>query len=85
MQGNTRLAPGTAIATFDAAGRYANGHAAIYMGQSATGLYVIDQWNDRDAKTGAISKQITPHERLIHFETKGHTPVNIGENYYVIH
>ena len=49
VQGNTSLQPGTVIATFDSANRYANAidgssHAAIYLGQNAHGVQVLDQW-----------------------------------------
>ncbi|HYZ62753.1 MAG TPA: BPSL0067 family protein [Acetobacteraceae bacterium] len=49
VQGNTTIEPGTVIATFNRASRYANAtdgssHAAIYLGQSAAGLQVLDQW-----------------------------------------
>ena len=52
MQGDTQLAPGTAIAVFDSNGRHGNhtdetSHAAIYLRQDAEGIYVIDQWNIR--------------------------------------
>jgi hypothetical protein len=49
-----RLATGApAIATFDADGRYENrkdgtSHAAIYLGQDARGVYVLDQWMASD-------------------------------------
>lgn len=47
VSGNTTLAPGTAIATF-AKGRYPNNshgnHAALYVGQGANGIYIVDQW-----------------------------------------
>ena len=47
VKGNTALAVGTAIATFDASGRYASDgqgkHAAIYLGQDASGIRVVDQ------------------------------------------
>lgn len=48
MRGAT-IARGTAIAVFDANGSYGNhqngsSHAAIYLGQDATGIQVIDQW-----------------------------------------
>ena len=54
VQGNTELRPGTTIATFDANGRYANlrdgsSHAAIYLGQNAQGIQVLDQWADHAA------------------------------------
>ena len=43
VRGNFALQPGTAIATFDASGQYANArdgssHAAIYLGQVESGL-----------------------------------------------
>lgn len=49
VQGNTDLKPGTVIATFGPDGTYTNSldgssHAAIYLGQDATGIQVIDQW-----------------------------------------
>ena len=49
VRGNTDLRPGTAIATFNAADRYANAtdgssHAAIYLGQNERGIQVMDQW-----------------------------------------
>ncbi len=49
VRGNTDLRPGTAIATFNTANRYANAtdgssHAAIYLGQNEHGIQVMDQW-----------------------------------------
>lgn len=45
--GNKTLKEGTAIATF-VDGRYANrphgNHAALYVGQAANGILVVDQW-----------------------------------------
>ena len=73
VKGNTALARGTAIATFDAAGNYGNNrhgnHAAIYLGQDASGIQVVDQWNRRD-KTGKIVGHQWPHERTIRFNDK---------------
>jgi hypothetical protein len=50
-QARRSLAVGTAIATFDAGGHYPNNahgnHAAIYLGQDAQGIRVVDQWVDR--------------------------------------
>lgn len=43
VKGNASIAAGTAIATFDASGRY-HGHAAIYVKQDAAGMVVYDQW-----------------------------------------
>lgn len=59
VMGNKDLSPGTAIATF-VNGRYPNrphgNHAAFYLGQVSTGIYVIDQWRDM-AKKPTISKR----------------------------
>src|SRR5579863_8930857 len=49
VRGNSTIQKGTAIATFDANGKYTNStdgtsHAAIYIGQDAVGLQVWDQW-----------------------------------------
>jgi len=60
VQGNTNLQPGTVIATFDSAGRYANAldgssHAAIYLGQNEKGLQVMDQWSDHNASYRTIA------------------------------
>ena len=43
VKGNSALAEGTAIATFDTDGKY-KGHAAIYVKQDDTGIHVYDQW-----------------------------------------
>lgn len=53
VQGNTNLAAGTVIATFGSDGTYTNtvgqSHAAIYLGQDATGIIVEDQWSGQVA------------------------------------
>lgn len=59
VQGNARLQPGTPIATFDPSSRYANAtdgssHAAIYLGQSAEGIQVLDQWASKEAAVRTI-------------------------------
>ena len=91
VKGNTSIAPGTVIATFDADGRYGNhtdgrSHAAIYLGQDATGIKVLDQWmtSFTDPITGTKSRR--PHyvsERIIFFTPKPR-PENVGGNYYVV-
>ncbi len=51
--GNKGLAVGTAIATFEKGrwpGRPKGNHAAFYLGQDSTGVYVVDQWNDGNKK-----------------------------------
>ena len=59
VQGNTSLQPGTAIATFNSNGQYANAmdgssHAAIYLGQNAQGIQVEDQWSGQPASLRTI-------------------------------
>ena len=73
--GNTNLQPGTAIATFDDTGRYpgmpTNNHAAIYLGQDTSGIYVYQQcsgrkadltksWNDHKYKVSKIKTGALP-------------------------
>lgn len=59
VQGNKSLAPGTPIATFNSADRYANAtdgssHAAIYLGQDQHGVLVLDQWAGSSAAVRTI-------------------------------
>jgi len=58
VEGNTNLAPGTVIATFGSDGTYTNtvgqSHAAIYLGQDSTGIFVEDQWANSPAGTRHI-------------------------------
>ena len=87
VQGNTQLAPGTAIALFDTNGPYGNhtdgtSHAAIYLRQDAEGIYVIDQWNIRSH--GKIVARQAPHERRIRFNPPNRAAVDHGELYHVI-
>jgi hypothetical protein len=70
---------GTAIATFDAAGRYPTDalgkHAAIYLTHDAIGIRVLDQWRDQ----GEVK------ERTIRFNRpKGTRRSNDGDTFYVI-
>jgi hypothetical protein len=59
--GNSDIPVGTAIATFDAGGKYANAvdgssHAAIYLGQDANGgIRVADQWLGHNVSERVIS------------------------------
>lgn len=60
VRGNHDLAPGTAIATFEADGTYTSrtgNHAAIYAGQDEAGIWVYDQWRGQPV-----------HHRLIRYE-----------------
>jgi hypothetical protein len=84
------IAPGTAIATFDQDGKYENdthgrSHAAIYLGQDAVGILVLDQWVERTSMPdGRVQERIQPvHERRIRFQDNARA-VNDGRNYYVI-
>ena len=80
------LRPGTAIATFDPDGRYGNhtdgrSHTAIYLGQDATGIRVIDQWVRRvNGKTDFVQ---APHARTIRFNDLKE-PAESGNAYYVV-
>ena len=87
VKGNMSIRPGTAIATFDRDGHYGNhtdgrSHAAIYLGQDAERIHVIEQWNVWDH--GQLVKHIAPHERIISFNNPKVQSINQGENYYVV-
>jgi len=78
VMGNAALAPGTPIATFSAAGRYANAtdgssHAAIYLGQTAQGMQVLDQWRGSAASV-----------RTIPWVNPGAPAANVGSAFHVI-
>ncbi|WP_342114771.1 BPSL0067 family protein [Pseudoduganella sp. OTU4001] len=69
---------GTAIATFDATGRYprdARGrYAAIYISHNAQGIVVLDQWNAK--------RKVS--ERTIRFDPNSKSRSNNAETFYVI-
>ncbi len=75
------LAGGTAIATFDAAGRYENdtsgrSHAAILIKETGDGLWVWDQWPGQPV-----------HQRLIRFRDStglGGAAVDDGDAFHAI-
>jgi hypothetical protein len=80
VRGNPDVVLGTAIATFEEDGTYTSepgNHAAIYVGQDATGLWVYDQWRGQPV-----------HKRLIRFEggkgAKKGNKSNNGNLYRVI-
>ena|SRR6478735_8450113 len=81
---NSLLPPGTAIATF-VNGRYPNrphgNHAAIYVRQDATAIYVLDQWKD-DKKTRITIRPI----RFLGKDKDGNfiNPSNNGDAFSVI-
>ena len=62
VRGQTTLARGTAIATF-VNGRYPNqahgNHAALYMGQDATGITVMDQWTSDKTKPTISARHLS--------------------------
>jgi len=77
VRGNPTIRPGTAIATFNAHGLYANNstgnHAAIYIGQDAYGIWVYDQW----VRQGSVQKRRIPFRG-------GGSPSNDGDAFYVV-
>ena len=90
VKGNMTIAPGTAIATFDPDGRYGNhtdgsSHAAIYLGQDASGIKVLDQWvgRHRDSQGRLVVAPKPVSERTIKF-LKTPRIENNGDNYYVV-
>ena len=86
VKGNARLQPGTVIATFDPIGRYGNhtngtSHAAIYLGQDANGIRVLDQWVET---RGHKPWHRPASERTIRFGATHDHAVNNADNYYVV-
>jgi hypothetical protein len=68
--GIKNFAVGTAIATFVENGRYGNhtdgsSHAAIYIGQTADGIEVIDQWSH---VVGGKRREQMAHRRVLRFK-----------------
>ena len=60
VRGNQSIERGTAIATFNEHASYGNqatgNHAAIYDGQTASGIWVYDQW----VKQGSVQRRLIP-------------------------
>ena len=86
VKGATDIAVGTAIATFDADGRYGNhtdgsSHAAIYIGQTSDGIEVIDQWAH---VVGGKQRVQMAHRRLIRFKGGIGHKSDDGDAFYVI-
>ena len=73
VKGDTTIAEGTAIATFDAQGHY-KGHAAIYKKQDDDGIHVYDQWITGTGKAAG--------PRIIKWE--GFGVANRGAGFYVV-
>src|SRR5262245_16483821 len=78
-RGDSSLAEGTAIATFSK-GKYGNrrtgNHAALYLSQDSTGIWVVEQF--RNIAKGKIAK------RHISFRGGKGSPSNDGDAYSVI-
>jgi hypothetical protein len=86
VKGHHGLTDGTAIATF-VDGRYPNlahgNHAALYLSQTALGIYVMDQWTD-SVKKPKVSKRFI---RFLGINKSGdfvHGPSDNGDAFYVI-
>lgn len=82
MKGDATIRPGTVIATFDADGRYENhtngtSHAAIYLGQTADGIQVLDQWHGPTVQTTS-----PVHQRTTHFRGRGNQ-IDDGNAFHV--
>jgi hypothetical protein len=78
VAGDSTIAAGTAIATFDPTGVYGNhtdgrSHAAIYVSQNSDGLLVYDQWLGQPV-----------HQRTIHFRKGQGNAVNDGDQFRAI-
>jgi hypothetical protein len=78
VRGNVNLQPGTAIATFAPSGRYTNStngssHSAIYLGQNAHGMQVLDQWAGSPAAV-----------RTIPWSNPGAAAANTGSAFHVV-
>ena len=78
VEGNTSIAPGTVIATFDSSGRYANAldgssHTAIFLGKDANGIQVMDQWSNHAASY-----------RTIRWSNPSGIAADTGSKFYVV-
>jgi hypothetical protein len=80
VRGNSQIARGTAIATFESDGGYTSesgNHAAIYLHQDEHGIWVYDQWQGQPV-----------HKRLIRFQggsgAKWGSKSNDGRRFAVI-
>src|SRR5262249_43334350 len=74
VKGDTTIAAGTVIATFNKSAQY-EGHAAIYVSQDDKGILVYDQY-----VTPPNPKAIGP--RTLRFGAGGNS--NNGDNFYVV-
>jgi hypothetical protein len=74
VRDNTDIVAGTIIATFDDWGCY-KGHAAVFVRQDTTGIYVYDQWIE-----GNAPKAVGP--RTLRWGSSA--DVNNGDKFYVV-
>ncbi len=76
VRGNVSIQAGTAIATFDANGKYPNqrhgNHAAIYISHDAKGIQVYDQFTSR------IDKGV--HIRTLRWSGDPNDPENVSND-----
>jgi len=83
VKGNTTIAKGTAIATFEN-GKYPNrshgNHSAFYLSQDATGIRVMDQWSSKEK----IGKRTLPFVGKDTKTDKYRDPSNNGDAFSVI-
>ena len=85
----TNIATLTAIATFNASGKY-SGHAAIFVSRNAQGIEVWDQWADRPAIAASTTQKARPArpgkgvgKRVIRFDSSK-SIVDDGNQYRII-
>lgn len=80
VKGNQTIPKGSAIATFNAEGKYANqstgNHAAIFISVSDAGIVVLDQWVSKDPAK--------PSERTIRFKNGVGSASNDGDQFSLI-
>jgi len=79
VKGNHSIRQGTAIATFAAPNGGYQGHAAIYMGQNAIGIQVLDQWGGTDEFS-----HFGPRTIYFNRPREATRVSNIGELFYVV-
>jgi hypothetical protein len=80
--------PGTAVATFDANGRYASrtdgtSHAAIVTEWTPKGFWALEQYNIRD-QNGRVTHRVAPQRYFYPFGRTGGSPISNGSSYRVI-
>ena len=81
VKGNSKIPAGTAIATFDGDGRYANlptgNHAAIFVSVDTNGIVVVDQWKSK-------TKPAAPSRRTLKFREGKGSASNDGDQFSVV-